>query len=168
MTGNGISAVMLAIVLVGFGPAALDAQTLQQSDVAAIEEAAVDYVLKNAGLPRGEIGFDENAFVGRQRGVGRSAARSAALAWALGAKLVKKADVLRCPGNPSTCRLAVAALIRLGEVVQTPQGAYVVFELTRPTNRARTPIHRTTRELHFSKQRGKWTLIPNVGRRSET
>ena len=168
MTGNGTSAVMLAIVLVGYGPASLDAQTLQQSDVAAIEEAAVAYILKNTELPKGEIGFDENAFVGRQRGVGRSAARSAALAWALGAKLVKRAEVLRCPGNPATCRLAVAALIRLGEVVQTSEGAYIVLELTRPTNHARTPIHRMTRELHFSKQRGKWTLIPNVGRRSET
>jgi hypothetical protein len=146
-------------------PTALDAQALQASDIAAIEEAAVEYVVKNGKLPQGEIGFDRQIFgTPGKTAVERDTPRNAALARTLGAKSVTQADVLKCPGDPSTCDLAVAALVKLGAVTPSADGARVLVQVTRKTIYPDSPISRTTREFQLSRQNGKWVVVRAIVR----
>jgi hypothetical protein len=144
-------------------------QQLARADSIAIERAAAEFSLKT--LPGGTIGLDGATFHGehgeRANPTGRDGARIAMLARALGATLVRADSVHICPGNPDTCQLAVAALVRMSAPVVALEGARIVVEVRRHTGSSRQPVGRGTKELILEKKDGSWIVI-GVGRRSAT
>jgi hypothetical protein len=139
------------------------AQELQPADSVAIERAATAYVLPT--LPDGVVGFDGTAFDRNGRITARAPSRIDALARALGASKVRTDSVITCPGDPSTCRMSVDAIVRVGEPYASPEGARVVVEVHRRTESARRPIYRLALELILSKKDGSWKVI-GIGQRN--
>jgi hypothetical protein len=144
------------------GARATAAQELSRDDVAAIEQAAADYIVPT--LPRGIIGLDlssPNVGVIHQR----DRARIDALTHRLGARIVRTDSILTCSGRPDTCRLAIDAIVRVGEPAVSAEGARIIVDVRRRSGFQRQPVTRGTKELLLSKKEGRWVVV-GVGRRS--
>ena len=135
------------------GATSVCAQALQRADAIAVERAAVAYVLPS--LPKGVIAFD------RQTGdaTRRDSADIAELARLLGARSVSAESVYRCPGDPSTCRLDVDALVRIGTPKVSPEGAEVTIRWKRHTGIARMPVGYRSMDLVLSRKGASWTVV---------
>lgn len=138
-------------------------QELQSPDTMAIERQAAAHIART--LTEVDIGFDGVAFTAQGKATQRDTTRIAALARDLRARVVEANKVLSCDGNPSTCRMSVGALVRIGMPRSAPEGARIVVEVRRQSGIKRQPISRVSEELILSKQNGAWKVV-GVDRRS--
>lgn len=135
-------------------------QALTPADTAEIERVAAAYVAPTLG--GGVIGFDGLAFnVPHDRGGRqRSSSQIAALLTVLNATSVRTDSVLTCGSSPSTCRLSVNALVRVGAPYSSKEGARIVVEQRRRSGSGRQPVSHGTQELMLSKESGgRWVVV---------
>jgi hypothetical protein len=151
----------IAVSLVFLATSQAVAQGIGPADAAAIERAAVEYVSKS--LPKGDIGIDPDITRAKQR-IARDSTQVQALTRALGARVVHADSVFTCGKDPSTCKLDVAALVRVGEPVATEDGARVWVEVRRHSGFARQPVVTGLKELVLTKKAGAWTVVRVAGR----
>jgi hypothetical protein len=155
-------AIALAAVLIASGWNVCNAQQLQPADVNAIELASAEYVART--LPHGLIAFDVRWTDRTGREFARDSGRVRAITRALNASVVRADSVYHCPGDPSTCRLLVDALVRVGVPFWTSEGAGIVVDVRR-RGFGRQPVSRGTDELILRKEAGSWTVV-GIARRN--
>ena len=132
-------------------------------DLLAVEKGAATYI-RNLGL-KGDIGFDEAAGLTLAYAVPRpshrSAAHSAELARAMGARVVKLAQVVNCFVPP--CRMVgVIQVVAIGIPAIKGDTALVWVHSKDGRPGGLTPISAWDKQLLFVRNGGPWRFVKEV------